>query len=252
MEMSPWRRGLLTALSTLTAVPVGGREFEPEWEKALYWFVPVGFALGAAVCFPSLIFGGDGWGGAFAGGLLSLLLELLLTGGLHLDGAADLADSLFSGKDREEMLRILKDPRLGSFGAAALFLILATKLGGYLILTRRGSARFIIPLFALSRAAMVQSAASGKSARKGEGTGAPFILAADGKASFAAWATALVLSLPLLPPSRWYLPLIGICAAWGMSRWAGRRLGGVTGDVLGAVGEGVFSLLLVVVVSGMP
>ena len=118
----------ILAVQFLTRLPTPQlREFRPEWlADAARWFPLVGLLLGGLLLAPiwpaSLV---DPWLAAWAG----LLGWALLTGGLHLDGLADLADALGAAhRNRERFLAVLKDPHLGSFGVLTLILHLAGKI----------------------------------------------------------------------------------------------------------------------------
>jgi len=111
-------RGARAALVFLTRLPVGGFPYtKDEWRWSSAWFPAVGALVGAASAGVWLLLEPAGAGVAAA---FALTAGMLLTGGLHEDGLADTADALGGGTDRDAVLRILKDPRVGSFGALAL------------------------------------------------------------------------------------------------------------------------------------
>ena len=114
-------KGLVTAIRTLTVLPVPGKDSD-DFSAALPWFPVVGIILGAILYTISLLwsllpFEQWSWGCAV---ILSALL-VWLTRGLHMDGLADWADSL-GGFDRERRLAIMKDSSLGAFGVMAIVL----------------------------------------------------------------------------------------------------------------------------------
>ena len=117
---------LLTAVQFLTRVPVPERAYAPEsMRRAVVFYPVVGLALGAAA-------GGlDVWliphMGRWGAGLGALVVLVLLTGCLHEDALADAADGFGGGWNQEGILRILKDSRIGSYGAAALGLSLMAR-----------------------------------------------------------------------------------------------------------------------------
>jgi adenosylcobinamide-GDP ribazoletransferase len=121
-------RGLILAFVFLTRLPMPAlKDFRPEEQaRCVVWFPLVGLVVGSLV-------GLALWAGAhinpWLGALLGLTAWVWITGGLHLDGLADLADALGAAhRDRERFLAVLSDPHLGAFGAMALFLQLAAKL----------------------------------------------------------------------------------------------------------------------------
>ena len=172
-----------------------------------------------------------------ASGLLSVLLVtvfVLATHGLHLDGLADTFDGLGAGGDRERVLRIMDDSHTGVFGVTAIVLVVLAKVQA---LSSIGESRWRALLMApvLSRWAMVLLAYRSKAAK--EGLGSIMIVNMEAKHFFCATFITLVLAA-------------GIQQAIGIALMAGiglftlgsklylhRRLGGVTGDTFGAVGE---------------
>ena len=118
--------GPVVALRYLTILPgPGGADIRQELGRAAAWFPVVGLALGL------LLVGVDGVTGRLFPPLLSAVLTVtawkVLTGGLHLDGLADCLDGL-AGRDREHRLAIMRDSRIGTFGAAGLVLFLVLEV----------------------------------------------------------------------------------------------------------------------------
>jgi len=129
-------RGLRAAFVFLTRIPVGGFPYtEDDWRWSTAHFPFVGAVLGllqatlAAFLLPHL--------GAAATALLAVGLAMMLTGAFHEDGLADSADALGGAYDREKLFVILKDSRIGTFGAAALFVALGLRV---VLLTELGAA----------------------------------------------------------------------------------------------------------------
>ncbi|MBO8129132.1 MAG: adenosylcobinamide-GDP ribazoletransferase [Peptococcaceae bacterium] len=226
-------RGLITALRTLTAIPVPGRDARL-LADALPYFPVVGALLGLLVSL-------GGWGllaaapewtaGAAA---LMLLLEILLTGGLHTDGLGDAADALGAGGDRRRALAIMKDSRQGSFGVVAIVLVLLFKWAAYLrLLELVGGWKLVCLAFAVSRQATAHLAAFQTYARAGGGTGQPFVGARRVLPIIVGW---LIVAGGLLVTARPAAAAIILAAglAWLFGRWCRARYGGVTGDLLGA------------------
>ena len=118
--MIPVLRGARAAVAFLTRVPVGGHPYAlAEWRWASAWFPLVGAAIGAAMS--------GLWSlvvplGAPAAATIVLALSMMITGAFHEDGLADTADALGGATSRERIFEILKDSRVGSFGALALIL----------------------------------------------------------------------------------------------------------------------------------
>ena len=111
-------RGARAAVVFLTRLPVGGFPYtEAEWRWSSAWLPAVGALVGAASAGVWLLLEPAG---AAVAAAFAVTASVLLTGGFHEDGLADTADALGGGADPETVLRILKDPRVGSFGALAL------------------------------------------------------------------------------------------------------------------------------------
>jgi cobalamin 5'-phosphate synthase/cobalamin synthase len=146
-------KALLAAIAFLTRVPVPARWcFDaPDVGRATVFFPLVGAAIGGvAVVALKLLSVRVAWGqGPRFGGpwlppaLTAVCLVSLtawVTGGLHLDGLADMADGFGGGRSREEVLRIMRDPSIGAFGATALVLLLSGKVLSLGSLIERGAA----------------------------------------------------------------------------------------------------------------
>jgi len=160
----------------------------------------------------------------------------VLSGGFHLDGLADSADGLLGSGERQRSLEIMKDSAIGTFGALALIAVVLLKVrsldllqGGY-----RGIALLLEPM--LSRWACVVMAYSSRPARA-EGLGTMFVRGTQfrefGLASV--FTLAVVFSLMEVLGLLVFVPLAALIL--GFTLYCNRRLGGVTGDTLGALGE---------------
>lgn len=242
-------RELRLALAFLTRLPVGdpGAVDAPQLGRCMAWFPLAGLLVGAlllaadrvlAVLLPPL-----------PGNVLLLALWVLLSGALHLDGLADLCDGVGGGRDREGMLLIMKDSRIGVFGAVALVLLL---LGKWAALTGvPGPLRLPALLFAplAGRWAPVLLTVTGPYLRGPEGTGSAFAAHAGRRelilASLALAAAAGVLG----GAAGLFLAAMVAAATLLYGAWVRRRLGGVTGDVLGAAVE-LVELLVLLAVAG--
>jgi len=171
----------------------------------------------------------------------------LLSRGFHLDGLADSADGLFGSRERHRALEIMKDSTIGTFGALAVVIVLLLKVrsldllqGGY-----RGMALLLGPM--LGRWACVVMAYTSRPARA-EGLGAAFVRGTQfrefGLASVL--TLAVVFSLMEILGLVVFVPLAALIL--GFTLYCNRRLGGVTGDTLGALGELVETAVLCLLV----
>lgn len=229
--------GLVTALRTLTLLPVPGREAS-RFSDSLYWFPLVGVLVGAVEAL--LAMAGSLYGWPEFAAALALLGGIILTRGLHADGLADLADGFFGGRTREVRLRIMKDPNVGSFGAIALVLVHLFKWVALLELSRRGAFGMIVAGSLLARMTQVLLAASLPYARAEGGTATAFVEGAGLAHLVVAIVSAAMLLylLPgLVPLQSLLLTLTALLSALSVGALSRRRIGGVTGDVLGACSE---------------
>ena len=221
-------RSLILAVQFLTRLPTPQlRTFDPAWlAGAIRWFAVVGLLVGALVA-------ALGWLGAWLDPWLAALLMLVtcvwVTGGLHLDGLGDLADGLGAAhRSPERFLAVLKDPHTGSFAVITLALQLLAKLVLLMLAVRHGvgwSALVLLPAWARLGAVWWTTLPP---------------LSAGGHAERFAWRhdwPAFWLSWLLLAAlSAWLAPVLLLAPVlwWGWRRFLWRRLGGMSGDCLGA------------------
>ncbi len=228
---APAGGGLRQALAFLT--PLGGAASASP--AALAWFPVVGALLG-------LVLGGLWWGaedrlGALLAAALVVAADLALTGALHFDGLLDSADGLLPHLRRDRRLAVMADPHVGAFavatGAAALLLRTAA-------LAALGAARplLLAALWCLARSAMAVTATTGRYARR-NGLASSFLPAPDPTPWAVPAVGGAVLALALAaaddPRSLIVVAAAGLAAA-AMAAFAHRRIGGFTGDTLGAAG----------------
>ena len=236
-------RRFFSAISFLTVIPVPDF-FKSRTENGMFaGFPAAGLVIGALLAAAAA---GAAW--LFPPAVSSVVLvgvSLLLTGAIHLDGLADCADAFYSRRDREAVLRILKDPRIGTMGGAAIGLSLLLRAASFISLPTgvlilalpivttfsRGAVLVAMRLLPYVRSESGIISASAAIARTG-GTGL-LVLAA-----VSSLLAAVLLPVPVVAA------LIALALLWHIS-W--RKIGGCTGDVLGAtieIAEIVFLLAL--------
>jgi adenosylcobinamide-GDP ribazoletransferase len=221
-------RDVLAGFGLLTRLPIPFAKGRPAgaWAWPLVGLVVQGLALGL------------GWVALNLGltvavaAVLVLAAQMVLTGALHEDGLADCADGLFGGHDKARRLEIMKDSRIGSYGALALMLAVLARWAALAGLMTLGAWGVILAAGALSRAPMAVLMAVLPNAR-GSGlsamVGAPPVLAAAAGAGL-----ALVIALALAGGAGLLMAgAVGIVAV-GAGLTARAKIGGQTGDVLGA------------------
>ncbi|MFK5688056.1 adenosylcobinamide-GDP ribazoletransferase [Ornithinimicrobium sp. LYQ92] len=232
---------LLDATSFLTRLPVPARR-RFDLARAAWAFPVVGAGVGALTA--ALAWSAHLLLPVLVAATLAVLLEVVVTGALHLDGLADCADGCGGGQDRAARLRIMKDHAVGVYGGAALVLALLLQVGVLAgLLGVLGGGQLLMLLLAsgaLSRAAMLPPArwlryarAEGTAGALVAGLGTGPVVAAAGLA-VAATAGTLLLVGPWVALAQLAAAVVTPAL---VSRWAYRSLGGVTGDVLGATAE---------------
>jgi adenosylcobinamide-GDP ribazoletransferase len=233
----PALRGIRAAACFLTRVPVGGFPYAPaDWRWASAHFPLIGALIGAAMALTWWVTSPLGVAPA---AVFALITSLLITGGFHEDGLADTADALGGAYDRARILEILKDSRIGSFGGLALVsslllrCALLVELGGAapvaLIASQAVSRMPPIWLMALMPYATDDARAKSRQINR---AGPPQAIVATAwtmvvvgalvAAGYVTGASAMACVAVAL--------LAGLVCAWRFHR----RLGGVTGDFLGA------------------
>lgn len=185
-------------------------------------------------------------------GSFLLMILVLITGALHIDGLADTADAVFGAKTREEALRIMKDERIGTFGATAIFLLLLAK-ASLLVLFAHSQASSFLLFPAVARFSVTLSCYLFTPARD-EGLGNLFLTSTTARDV----ATAVVIvSLPgiILLKIYFLIPFLAtILIGYLISRYLSQKTGGLTGDHLGALIEitELSSLLFFVIFQQFP
>jgi adenosylcobinamide-GDP ribazoletransferase len=240
-----WRNQARLAAGFLTIAPVGSGPATPAaLAGSMAWFPLIGFALGAALAATDYLL-------AFSipravRATLLVLALTAITGGVHLDGLADTADACGAGRDRIRALEILRDSRIGTFGAAAIFFVLALKIAA--LVSTAGHTEWLALYLApgIARWAMVALPYRMDYLReRGAGSG---LLGMDEQRNL---KVATLIALISILPISGGAALRGIVAAlvvvWVLRAGYRRWLGGITGDLIGAGGELVEAVVLIAV-----
>jgi len=223
--------GLAAALSFLTVV---GRGRTPS-RSSLVWFGPVGLLVGAGC---GLVrWGAGAWWALAVAAVLTVGVDLVLTGALHLDGLADSADGLLPHLERDRRLAVMAAPDVGAFAIATVVVALLLRASTLATADLHGWhwVALLAGLWCGARAAMAVIVTSVPYARADGGLATAF---AGGRWWAAAPGVALaVVAVDAGAGGRGLLGLaLGALAAAGVVALARHRLGGFTGDVAGAAG----------------
>jgi adenosylcobinamide-GDP ribazoletransferase len=241
-------RALIAAIRFLTRLPVPGPATRVEdLPAAVGWYPLVGAGVGAAIggVFLALSHGLP----AFVAAVLAIAVGLLLTGGFHEDGASDAADGLGGGFTTERVLTIMKDSRIGAYGAMALWVVLSLRVA--CLISLGGAA---VPALMLAMA-------------WGRWTAAPLTwlpalgagLAKEITAAIPRWVPwlasfiAVVATIGAMHLGLERAPWAAIAAIMAALLWGAylvRRLGGQSGDLLGAGNQLAEAAVLVALLWG--
>jgi adenosylcobinamide-GDP ribazoletransferase len=228
-----WLDDLVAATAFLTRVPVPHRASPPNLARAYRAFPLLGAAIGAAVGAVYLLLL---WIGlpTICAAVLALGAGALLTGALHEDGLADLADGFGGGRDKAAKLDVMRDSRLGTYGSLALMTSFVAKIGALSTLPRSEVIVAMIATHALARAPLAVLAAAMPYARAdglAASAGRP-----DSLIALTACVVATVIALVALPAATaMTAAFVTAVTAASLAVLAQQQIGGQTGDVLGAV-----------------
>jgi adenosylcobinamide-GDP ribazoletransferase len=270
--------GLALSLTLLTVIPVRGTAAPPSGRgsdrpeppdpatvaAAMAWAPAVGLLLGVIAAGVLLVVDHPLGAGPLTAAALAVASLALLSRGLHLDGLADLADGLGSGQPGPVALDIMRRSDIGPLGTVTLILTLLIQVAALGHAEAAGHGRgpaALIAAVVTGRLALTWACRRGVPAARPDGLGAlvagtvrPAIPLVTTLATVAAAVGAVVISaLVIGQPLGWTLPLAvvaGLAGAFAVQQHAVRRLGGITGDVLGALAEVAVTITLVVAAMG--
>jgi adenosylcobinamide-GDP ribazoletransferase len=232
---------LMIQFMTRYPIPVAIEFSATHFVRGMKWMPLVGLfaALPGALAFGPA----DIWLGRNIAALMAVIILITVTGGLHLDGIADTADGLFSYRSRERMLEIMRDATLGANGVIALVLTILLKFTLLTQIPGHGALFAVLATPILGRTALTWHSASSCYARQVRGigdyvnqTGVAQALAAT---TVCAVLIILLLALfdvraSLIPAITLLLILPVIALAAAFAAYLKHRLGGITGDTIGA------------------
>lgn len=232
------------ALTFLTVLPWRslGQVGPQDLARSMFWFPWVGLILGLGFYAGQWVF--QAFIPPVAAALL-LVLTVLATRGLHLDGLADTVDGLGGGRTPQERLAIMKDSRLGAFGALSLFLVLLLKFTLFMGCADKATAPVLICFPVLSRWGMVLLAYLSPYARPEGGLGQAMTTGVSRRVLLGATLSALVPAFLIFRAGGLLVMAAAAATVWLLSVYFRKKLGGVTGDVLGTANE-VLEILAII------
>jgi adenosylcobinamide-GDP ribazoletransferase len=252
---------MLTCISAafqfLTILPLPVKTERRHLEKSMVWFPMVGAVIGIITGFAF-----QGLHALFPASIssaLTIFIYIILTRALHLDGFMDTIDGFFSFQDRESILRIMKTPTVGSFavlGVGVWFLVLFSSIPMLgpkdliIIHTYLRTAILLMPLLF--------------SYPRGSGTGKFLVDHVKDKTALLAIILTLMITAALyfidIPGSQWTVNkrlqillygaflLVSFFVAWLIGLWSKKKIGGITGDIMGFTIETTHLLLVLLIV----
>ncbi len=226
-------RGLIIALQFLSRLPVNiAVDFnKANIRKSTFYFPFVGLLLGLIASLVYYLL--NPFNNQIAS-FLTLLITIVLTGGLHLDGLSDTADGFFSNKDRLTTLEIMKDSRIGAFGVISLILLILFK---YILISNLGYKLPVALALSMgnSRLIVLIQIASKRIARPG---GLGDMVHKSKPQKYILSSIGLYLLVVIYMDIKFLIPLIiSLIGGEMISAYSYKKIGGLTGDVYGAIIE---------------
>jgi adenosylcobinamide-GDP ribazoletransferase len=250
---SAWR----AALGMFTVIPVPATAIDNDTAgRAVLWLPAVGLLLTvpAAAGLLAIEAPSESAPRRLLGATVAITVLALLSGGLHLDGLADTADGLISRRPREEALAIMRRGDVGPLGIAVLLLVVLLQITSLAVLPGPAGAGALVTASVTARVAVVLATGPSTPAARPAGFGA-LVAGRTAAPARAGAAAALVVAVTTVSGLTGGLPLAvralvavaaGLLTAAALRRAAQHRLGGVTGDVFGALIEAATAITLLV------
>ena len=230
-------RRLLVALQFLTSIPVKikGEITDKDLAGSMAYFPLVGLFAGVllALSYDILIL-------VFPHAVVCafiMIINVIICGGLHIDGFIDTFDAIASGADRKRMLEIMKEGRPGAVGMASVVLLFIAEYSLLVSLPREAVAISLIAMAVLSRTSFVISSALYPYARETEGLGKKFAGRLAKKDIATALITAIIILSFIYRLKVFVFIPAACCMILAFNSYFFRKLDGITGDTMGALGE---------------
>jgi adenosylcobinamide-GDP ribazoletransferase len=229
-------KNFLLALQFLSIIPVRLKNIkEDDLSKSVMYFPLVGLLLGfilAGVNKVLFILNFQ----PFLINIIFVILLIALTGGLHMDGLADTSDALLSGKNKEEMLKIMRDSHIGVMGVLGLVSIILLKIAFLSSISVSLKTVSLLLMCTLSRWSLVLTMFLFPYARE-EGKAKVFIKGVNFRIFILSTIIAIACTLALWKIKGVLIFIIIAISSYAITKFINSKIGGVTGDVLGALCE---------------
>lgn len=246
MWLVRWIKRFILAVQFMTKIPISLQldVDEQDFAQSMLFYPVVGLIVGVLMTAAYYIFS------LTASGLLPPVMAVLsgvaVTGAFHLDGLADVCDALLSNKDRTGMLAVMKDSRIGTGGAVAIASILILKIAALSEMSGNTAYDALLLAPVLGRTGIVTAAAMSRYARAEGGLGQHFI----DKTGWLQMLWTAVIALAIAVPVIGYVALVLLAAELLTSvlftKYMESKIGGMTGDTLGAACEITEAVVLLI------
>jgi len=227
----------LLAVQLLTKIPIVWHldVNEEDFGRSMVYYPLVGSIIGGILILLNL--GSSKLFSSLTSNILVVVVWIYLTGGLHLDGFADMADGIAGGRDKDSILRIMRDSSIGAKGAVAVFCLLAIKIGflDEISTSFRNQSLLFCPM--LGRWAMVLISVVNRYARSEGGMGKIFV---ENVRKIDLVVATAIIAVPLFFSQNvtMIFPLIAALMTVAIVTYISRKkIDGITGDIIGATSE---------------
>jgi adenosylcobinamide-GDP ribazoletransferase len=225
----------LLALQFLSIMPVRAKYTAEKFAGAMLFFPVVGLLLGLVCAGVNMLMTRLGFD-ALLTSAITIIMLIVLTGGLHLDGVADTFDGLYGGKNKEEKLRIMRDPNTGAMGVIAIVCVVVLQIAVLNAVMPAVRPLAIVLMCMTGRWAMVFVMTLFPYARK-EGKAKSFMESSNPAVFVCAMVIVLAAAVLILRVKG----LIAVCVSTLVSYifcfFVGKKIDGITGDTIGTVNE---------------
>jgi adenosylcobinamide-GDP ribazoletransferase len=227
-------KSLRFAISILTTIPVGHIENidGKVWLKSVYFFPFCGYIIATLSLFPLIATAKIFYIPYIIQALIIVVSLFLFTGGLHLDGLADICDSFLCTTHRDRRVEIMRDSRIGAFGAIGLIFLITAKIAAVFILVSERDYFAVFAVIVLARFLMIVLIKFGRYFPYDTGMGQDII----GKISYTTLIITLIYTAPcfIFRKDIFITAIILLAMVLFLNKRSNDKVGGISGDVLGA------------------